>query len=63
MSYEQAIRELNDAAYSAAKAAGREGFASEATRLRSIALDADRLVDEYVASVRRSAPVRQGAAE
>lgn len=61
MSYEQAIRDLNDAAYSAAKAAAREGFTSEATRLRSIALDADRLVDEYAEFVR--APARLEAAE
>lgn len=52
MTYEQAIRNLNEAAYLAVRAAAREGLASEATRLRSIALDSDELVNEFSAFVR-----------
>lgn len=45
MTYEQAIRNLNEAAYLAAKLAAKQDLASDAATLRRIALDTDQIVD------------------
>lgn len=45
MTYEQAIRNLNEAAYLAAKLAAKEGLSADMAALRRIALDTDQIVD------------------
>ena len=45
MTYEQAIRNLNEAAYLAAKLAAKQDIPADVATLRRIALDTDQIVD------------------